>query len=236
MRDLHSVPERNVEYIGGMVNTPQGAGGTAPPTAQRSRGRPRDERIDAAVRRAVMEILNEVGYGRLTLEAVAARAGTSKPTLRRRWHSRQHLVVSALVQTMGTSPTPDTGCTHCDLVAGIRTLTHAFTTTVGRRALPALIADLADDPELQSEFLNGLFHPRRAATAAALRRGIRRGDIRPDADIDLLLDMLGATAYYRVLFGHLPLTPTLAEDVVEVVLAGVATPQWRSRHGDAHGV
>jgi AcrR family transcriptional regulator len=219
-----------------MVSTPQGAGGTSPLTAQRSRGRPRDERIDCAVRRAVMEILNEVGYGRLTLEAVAARAGTSKPTLRRRWRSRQHLVVSALVQTMGVSPTPDTGCTHCDLIAGIRTLSHAFTTTVGRRALPALIADLADDPELESEFLNELFHPRRAATAAALRRGIRRGDIRPDADIDLLLDMLGATAYYRVLFNHLPLTPTLAEDVVEVVLAGVATPQWRSQHGAVDGV
>ncbi|GHH81649.1 TetR/AcrR family transcriptional regulator [Streptomyces capitiformicae] len=214
-----------------MVNRSQGAEGAASLTAQPARGRPRDERIDTAVRSAVLEILNEVGYGRLTLEAVAARAGTTKPTLRRRWRSRQHLVVSALVQTMGSSPTPDTGCTHCDLIAGIRTLSHAFTTTVGRRALPALIADLADDPELESEFLNELFHPRRAATAAALRRGIRRGDIRADADIDLLLDMLASTAYYRVLFGHLPLTPTLAEDVVEVVLRGVATPQWHSNHG-----
>ncbi|MFH9084845.1 TetR/AcrR family transcriptional regulator [Streptomyces sp. NPDC017673] len=219
-----------------MVKTPQDTADPAPLTTQRSRGRPRDERIDAAVRHAVMEILNEVGYGRLTLEAVAARAGTSKPTLRRRWRSRQHLVVAALVQTMGASPTPDTGCTHCDLIAGIRTLSHAFTTSVGRRALPALIADLADDPELESEFLNELFHPRRAATRAALHRGIQRGDIRPDADIDLLLDMLGATAYYRVLFGHLPLTPTLAEDVVEVVLAGVATPQWRSQHGAVDSV
>lgn len=218
------------------MNTPRtagGSGGSASPTSQRSPGRPRDERIDAAVRQAVMEILNEVGYGRLTLEAVASRAGTSKPTLRRRWRSRQHLVVSALVQTMGASPTPDTGCTHCDLIAGISTLSHAFTTAIGRRALPALIADLADDPELESEFLQELFHPRRAATAAALRRGVERGDIRPDADIDLLLDMLGAPAYYRVLFGHLPLTAHLAEDVVEVVLAGVATPQWRSQHGAA---
>lgn len=213
------------------MNTPQDTEAGGPLASRRSRGRPRDERIDAAVRSAVLEILNEVGYGRLTLEAVAARAGTSKPALRRRWRSRQHLVVSALVQTMGSSPTPDTGCTHCDLIAGIRTLSHAFTTTVGRRALPALIADLADDPALESEFLNEFFHPRRAATAAALRRGIDRGDIRADADVDLLLDMLASTAYYRVLFGHLPLTPTLAEDVVKVVLAGVATPRWHREHG-----
>ena len=65
---------------------------------------------------------------------------------------------------------------------------------------------------------------------AALRGGVDRGDITPDADVDLLLDMLGATAYYRLLFGHLPVTPSLAEDVVRVVMAGVATDSWRSRH------
>lgn len=178
----------------------------------------------------VLEILNESGYRGLTLEAVAARAGTSKPALRRRWRSRQHLVVDALATAIGTSPTPDTGCTSCDLIAGVGTLSQAFTTTVGRRALPALVADLADDQELESQFLDWFFHPRRATTAEALHRGISRGDIRPDADINLLLDMLASTTYYRVFFGHLPITPTLAEDVVDTILAGVATKQWRCHH------
>ncbi|WP_211267094.1 TetR/AcrR family transcriptional regulator [Nonomuraea candida] len=197
---------------------------------RRSGGRPRDQRIDAAVHRAVMDILNEKGYAKLTMEEVAARADTSKPALRRRWRSRQHLVVDALATTVGTTPTPDTGCTHCDLIAGISTLSQAFNGPVGRRALPALVADLADDQELASEFLDRYFHPRRATTARALRRGIERGDIRADADIDLLLDMLGSTTYYRLLFGHLPITLELAEDVVNVVLAGVATGQWRRAH------
>jgi AcrR family transcriptional regulator len=202
-----------------------------PPTSTETRvGRPRDERIDAAVRRAVLEILNESGYGRLTLEAVANRADTSKPALRRRWRSRQHLVVDVLATTIGTEPTPDTGCTHCDLIAGIGTLTRAFTTEVSRRALPALVADLADDPDLESAFLDRFFHPRRATTAQALRRGIDRGDIRPDADIDLLLDMLAATTYYRALFDHLPITEDLAEQIVHVVLSGVATDRWRAAH------
>ncbi|MGK5727966.1 TetR/AcrR family transcriptional regulator [Streptomyces sp. URMC 124] len=220
-----------------MVNTPNGAVAEARESregGQQRTGRPRDGRIDAAVPAAVMEILNESGYGNLTLEAVAARAGTSKPALRRRWQSRQHLVVDALVTTVGATPTPDTGCTHCDLIAGIGTLSQAFGTTLGRRVLPALVADLADHPELESLFLERFFHTRRASTAEALRRGIRRGDLRPDADIDLLLDMLASTTYYRVLFGHLPVTATLAEDVVEVVLKGVATEAWRGRHN--HGV
>lgn len=214
-----------------MVETPDGAAVTAPPPRRPRAGRPRDGRIDEVVPAVVLEILNEGGYGSLTLEAVAARAGTSKPALRRRWRSRQHLVVDALATAIGTSPTPDTGCTHCDLIAGVGTLSRAFTTTVGRRALPVLVADLADDSELESQFRDQFFHPRRATTAEALRRGITRGDIRADADINLLLDMLASTTYYRVLFGHLPITPTLAEDVVEIILAGVATTQWRRRHG-----
>ncbi|GAB3988563.1 TetR/AcrR family transcriptional regulator [Actinoallomurus acanthiterrae] len=212
-------------YTSSMAQTTSG-------TARGGGGRPRDPRIDDAVPRAVIEILNEVGYGGLTMEGAATRAGTSKPAIRRRWRSRQHLVVGALAATFGTAPTPDTGCTHCDLIAGISTLSDAFTTAIGRKALPALVADLTDDAELEKEFLDVFFHPRRATTAEALRRGIDRGDIRPDADIDLLLDMLASTTYYRVLFGHLPITPQLAEDVVSVIMAGVATERWRGDHAE----
>ncbi|MFD4198214.1 TetR/AcrR family transcriptional regulator [Amycolatopsis thermoflava] len=191
-------------------------------------GRPRDERIDGAVREATVDLLNEVGYAALTLEAVATRAGTSKPALRRRWRGRPHLVVDALVATVGAVPTPDTGCTRCDLVAGIGTLSEAFTTRIGRRVLPALVADLADDPELAEVFLREYFHTRRSSTAEALRRGVERGDLDPDLDFDLVLDMLASTTYYRVLFGHLPVTDHLAEQVVDVVLTGVAAPGWRA--------
>ncbi|WP_312898222.1 TetR-like C-terminal domain-containing protein [Actinomadura kijaniata] len=99
--------------------------------------------------------------------------------------------------------------------------------------MPGLVADLAADPVLEKEFPDTFFHPRRATTAAALRRGVARGDIRPGADIDLLLDMLASTTYYRVLFGHLPVTPGLAGDVVSVIMAGVATDRWRTVH-EAH--
>ncbi|MFC4907051.1 TetR/AcrR family transcriptional regulator [Actinomadura gamaensis] len=211
-------------------STPRDSAATRPASA--AGGRPRDARIDDAVRRAVVEILGEVGYSGLTMEAAAARAGTTKPAIRRRWRSRQHLVIDALASAVGTAPTPDTGCTHCDLVAGIGTLSAAFGSTLGRRALPALVADLAGDPDLERHFFELFFHPRRATTAAALRRGIDRGDLRPGIDVDLLLDMLASTTYYRVLFGHLPVTPELAEDVVNVILSGVATDRWRDRHQD----
>lgn len=197
-------------------------------------GRPRDGRLDEAILEATVALLEESGYPRLTMEGVARRAGTTKPAIRRRWPSRQHLVIAALARTMGTAPTPDSGCTHCDLIVGIETLSQAFGGTLGRRTLPALMAELADDPELDRVFTETLFRPRRATTEAALRRGIERGDIRADADIDLLLDMLGATTYHRVLFGHLPVTETLAHDVVMAVMEGAATPRWRGHYQEQH--
>lgn len=187
------------------------------------RGRPRDPRIDEAIRRATLDVLSERGYSGLTLEDVAARAGTNTPALRRRWRSRQHLIVSALLDRLGAAPTPDTGCTRCDLIEGIGSLSPSFGDEIGRAVLPALVADLALDPELEKEFFDRLFHPRRASSEAALRRGIERGDIRADIDVPLILDMLAAPIYYRMLFGHLPVTPTLAEDVVTVVMDGIAT-------------
>lgn len=197
-------------------------------------GRPRDARLDEAILEATLALLEESGYPNLTMEGVARRAGTTKPAIRRRWPSRQRLVIAALAETVGTAPTPDTGCTHCDLILGVETLSQAFGGTLGRRTLPALVAELADDPELDRVFTETLFRPRRATTEAALRRGIERGDIRPDADIDLLLDMLGATTYHRVLFGHLPVTDSLAHDVVMVLMEGAATPRWRGHYQQQH--
>ncbi|MGW6530757.1 TetR/AcrR family transcriptional regulator [Streptomyces venezuelae] len=214
---------------------PEGRATRTAPEA-RSAGRPRDTRLDEAILTATQELLEEAGYPGLTMEAVARRAGTTKPAIRRRWPSRQHLVIAALADTMGTAPTPDTGCTHCDLIEGIDTLSRAFGGSLGRRTLPALMADLADDPALDRVFTETIFHPRRATTEAALRRGVERGDIRPDADIDLLLDMLGAPTYHRVLFGHLPVTDTLAHDVVMTVMGGAATPSWREHYQSHHEV
>jgi AcrR family transcriptional regulator len=208
---------------------PDPAANTARPT-----GRPRDTRLDESILAATLDLLEEVGYPHLTMEAVATRAGTTKPAIRRRWPSRQHLVISTLAAALGTSPTPDTGCTHCDLIQGIESLSSAFGGTLGRRTLPALMAELADDPELDRTFVETVFHPRRASTEAALRRGVQRGDIRPDADLDLLLDMVGATTYHRVLFGHLPVAESLAHEVVMTVMGGAATPQWRRHYLQHH--
>ena len=185
-------------------------------------GRPRDRDIDAAVLKSTLAVLDESGYGDLTLEAVARRAGTTKPAIYRRWPSRQQLVLSALAQRLGDARAPDIGCTLCDLDECLKVFVAAF-----RRMPPGVIgplfAECAGDRELRAAFMTALFDPPRAAVREALERAHARGDLRDDVDIELTLDLVGSLVHYRALFGHAPTSDVAIERVVEALLQGIAT-------------
>lgn len=88
-------------------------------------------------------------------------------------------------------------------------------------ALPALLADLAGDPELRKEFLAVVWEPRRTACVASLRKAEERGDIRPRPDIDLIIDLFAAPVMFRALFGHRELNEKFVREVVSGVLRGM---------------
>lgn len=185
-------------------------------------GRPRNPEIDVAVLNATLAVLEEVGYSRFTLEAVARRAGTTKPAIYRRWPSRQRLVLAALGLRLGEAQAPDTGCTLCDLDECLKVFVAVF-----RRMPPdvlgPLLADCADDPEQRAAFMARLFDPPRAAVMQTLDRAHLRGDLRDDIDRDLILDLLGSLIHYRALFGHAPTSDAEIERAVEALLEGIAT-------------
>jgi AcrR family transcriptional regulator len=183
--------------------------------------RRRDERIDRAVPAAVTELLREVGYSGLTMEAIAQRANTTKPAIRRRWKSQRHLVVAALAEERTGVVEIDTGCTYCDLVGHLEAFRAGMDDPAFGPVLPALISDLADDPELRETFLAEVWAPRREACVVSLRKAEARGDIRPGFDADLLIDLFAAPIVFRVLFGHRDLGPEFVRDVVRGVLSGV---------------
>jgi AcrR family transcriptional regulator len=185
-------------------------------------GRPRDRQIDTAVLEATLAVLDESGYGGLTLEEVARHAGTSKPAIYRRWPSRQRLVLAALGQRLGPARAPDTGCTLCDLDECLKVFVAAF-----RRMPPGvlgpLFADCAGDRELRTAFMTTLFDPPRAAVRETLERAHARGDLRDEVDLDLILDLIGSLVHYRALFGHAPTSNIEIEGAVEALLRGIAT-------------
>jgi AcrR family transcriptional regulator len=189
--------------------------------ASPSIGRPRDPQIDAAVLRATLAVLDQSGYGGLTLEEVARRAGTTKPAIYRRWRGRQQLVLAALALRLGAARAPDTGCTLCDLDESLKVFVAAF-----RRMPPdvlgPLYAECAGDRELRAAFMTTLFDPPRAAVKETLDRAHARGDLRDDVDRDLILDLLGSLIHYRALFGHAPTSDLEIERAVEALLQGIA--------------
>jgi AcrR family transcriptional regulator len=184
-------------------------------------GRPRDPQIDAAVLDATLEVLDEAGYGRLALEEVARRAGTTKPAIRRRWPSRQQLVLAALSERLGEARAPDTGCTLCDLDECLKVFVAAF-----RRMPPGVIAPLfaecAGDRALRAAFMAALFEPPRAAVRQTLERAHARGDLRDEVDLELILDLTASFIHYRALFGHAPTSNVEIERAVEALLQGIA--------------
>jgi AcrR family transcriptional regulator len=198
------------------------SGGGRDPVQEVRVGRPRDRQIDAAVVDATLVVLDEVGYGRLTLEEVARRAGTTKPAIYRRWSGRQRLVLAALSRRLGDARAPDTGCTLCDLDECLKVFVAAF-----RRMPPGVIgslfADCAGDRELRAAFMTALFDPPRAAVRQTLERAHARGDLRDDVDLDLILDLIASFIHYRALFGHAPTSNVEIERAVEALLQGIAT-------------
>ncbi|HUN76821.1 MAG TPA: TetR/AcrR family transcriptional regulator [Steroidobacteraceae bacterium] len=185
-------------------------------------GRPRDDRIDADVVTAVLQTLRAQGYRAVTIEGIARKVGRARTSLYRRWRSKRDLVAYAVLREMGVQPAPDTGALRNDLEAAVRGLRRAFTGTLGQ-ALAGLVADMAHDPALARTIRTEVLAARRSSLRAAFDRARARGEARGGLDVELLLDMLTGPFYYRVLFGHAPITRPMTAAVVEYVLQ-VAAP------------
>jgi AcrR family transcriptional regulator len=195
---------------------------SATPTTTPARaGRPRSERARLAVLEAAADLLIEGGLAAATIEAVAARAGVSKVTIYKWWPTRGSVAIDAYFHRFKeTIEFADSGDLAADLTAQIALLVEAFRGRAGV-VMAELIGLAQSDPVLAATLRQRWLEPRRAASAAVLRRAVERGQIRPDTDIAALLDQLYAPLYYRLTMGHEPLDRALAPTLVRTVLEGV---------------
>jgi AcrR family transcriptional regulator len=185
-------------------------------------GRPRDERIDTEVVSAVLAALRVGGYSAVTIDGIARKVKRARTSIYRRWPSKRHLVVYAVLSEMGDNPAPDTGALRTDLEAVAESLLNAFAGPLGQ-ALAGLVADMAEDAELAGTIRQEVLATRRKSMREALLRATARGEIRPDLDIELALDMLTGPFYFRTLFGHAPLSRRMTREIVDYVLRAIAT-------------
>jgi AcrR family transcriptional regulator len=185
---------------------------------RRAPGRPRSLEADEAILEATVDVFAEVGLEALTMEGVAARAGVSKNTVYRRFPNKLDLVVSAVrCYTNVGAPPPDTGTTRGDVQALVDDLVAIVTATPMGRMLPILVAARTRTPELDLAY-SEIVADKRARSAAVVRRGITRGDFRPDVDIDLVVDAFVSPVFYRLLVTNAPLDETFRTAVVDAAL------------------
>ncbi len=157
-------------------------------SAQASAGRPRSEEAHQAILDATLELLVEVGFSALTVEGVASRAGVGKATIYRRWPSKLPLVVEAFGQLPGFEDV-DTGHVADDLKQMLRGYIQTFNNTPLASVLPSLAGERAHNPEL-SELIDPVSKQRRRPLIAALERGVARGELPDDIDLELFADII----------------------------------------------
>jgi AcrR family transcriptional regulator len=158
----------------------------------------------------------------MRLEHVASRAGVGKATIYRRWASKEALAQELLSQLAAPHiAVEDVDDTRAELLAAVTNPMRAITETEFGPLIRALLSQIASDPSLGDPFRATVVQARRTEVARVIRRGIARGDLRPDAEVDVATELLVGPVYFRLMFGGV-LDGDFAERVVDSVLRGYA--------------
>ncbi|HET6953333.1 MAG TPA: TetR/AcrR family transcriptional regulator [Acidimicrobiales bacterium] len=207
--------------------TPEATPAAAPPDpcdcgpGERRPGRPRDARAADAIMCAAVEVLAERGPAGFTVDAVAARAGCGKATIYRRWPSRASLMLET-AQRMGLEPDDiDSGSLREDLVTTLVQLAAKLRNTPAGRIIPAVVGEAAVNPDMRA-VLGGFINERRIRPREIVARGVARGQLPPDTDVELVLDLLGGMVFFRTLIACEELDEADIRTAVDHVLQGFA--------------
>lgn len=185
-------------------------------------GRPRDARAGRAIIAAALELLAERGVAAVRMDDVAERAGVGKATIYRRYRSKDELVTDAVGSMVNTIEIPDSGSTRTDLLILMRQAVELYSGSFAARLMPTIVDEMSRNAELSEVARDRFLTGRRAALRTVFDRGVMRGDLDPDLDVELALDVLGGPLFYRLLITGGPIDEPLAEGVVKLVLRGFA--------------
>ncbi|MFH8785369.1 TetR/AcrR family transcriptional regulator [Streptomyces roseoverticillatus] len=185
----------------------------------------RSERSRRAILDAALELVGESGFAKLTIEAIAARAGVGKQTIYRWWPSKAAVLFEACVPE-GIDPAsielPDTG----DIAADLKTVLRATVDDLNDARLDAptraLTAETANDPELGRALTEKVLEPQLQAYVRRLRAAQEAGQVDPDTDVRIALELLVGPLFHRWQTRTLPLTHAYADTVVDLALRGMA--------------
>lgn len=179
----------------------------------------RGEQREDAVLRATLELLAEIGYGSLTMDAVATRAKASKATIYRRWSGKADLVIAAIERHTDAAEqvAPDTGTLRGDLLGLVRDMRDRLTGESAALVLGLLTA-MRDDAALATAVRARLIGVKRDAFAPALHRAAARGEARDGADHELIAEVASALLFSRLFVTGEPLDDAFLDRLADAVI------------------
>ncbi|MDT5328714.1 MAG: hypothetical protein QOF31_11 [Mycobacterium sp.] len=190
--------------------------------AGRRPGRPRSEQSRTAVLRATSQLINEVGLRAMTTDEIASRSGVSKATIYKWWPTKYAVAVEAFLSQMDAqSADPDTGSAREDFRRTLRGLMRFYRSKNGR-AYAQLVGEAQFDPRIGKELREHLIGSRRQVMRAILTRGVERGELSPDIDTEVAIDLIFGPAMYRLVAGHAPLNNASADAIVDTAMRALA--------------
>ena len=188
----------------------------------RGRGRPRDQGARRRILEAALELMDETAFSQVTAEAIAERAGTSKATVYRWWPNKAAVVIEAFREAVAPElPLGDTGSLREDLTAQLCNFARVLSGR-GGRMLRSFVMAARSDPELAAAFRTIWSDPRRNEARQMLRKKQGSGQLRADADLDLMLDSMYGPLYYRFLVKNENPSQKYAEALARLVIEGLA--------------
>jgi len=205
---------RYCRYGGGMTTGPT-------PAVRRGRGRPRRPGTDERIKAAAADLMLQRGFDGMTMDDVAARAGVGKATVYRRWPSKDDLAVAAMETLYSAEiPEPDSGSIVSDLTESYRSVLAFVNTAEGAAFLRSSIAESVRDERIAALYRSSS-ERREQQTRETFERAIKRGEVRPDVDVDAAVQWLGGLLAIRTItLRPMPMVEE-AEALVEFTLRGV---------------
>jgi AcrR family transcriptional regulator len=187
-------------------------------STQRKRpGRPRRPTTDDAITRAALDLLAERGFQAATIEAIADRAGVGRNTIYRRWASKEELIADALRELTTNFDAWGAEDLYSLLLGWLRDFAQT------RPLLAGVLGELQRNPVFANVYADRVVRPRREALLARLTDARERGELRPDADVELVADLLGGALLLRLMpLGLPPAGRDYAEELLETIWRGIA--------------
>lgn len=181
------------------------------------------ENVTDAIRAAVFEELATVGYGRMSIERVARRAGVGKAAIYRRWRSKLPIVlevVSALAKQ--GLPTPDTGSLQGDIKVLLDATARVLWHPMAAQIIPDLFAESARNPDMAQALQAAVRDSQRGVAEVVIRNAVNRGELPADTDVDLALDLASGPLYWRLSTMRSPLPEGYLDGLAAATTAALA--------------